>query len=121
MSHISCHMSHALKAAAETLTSQKSFPPEAGAHLLATHSPEIFTLWPTNTHMLETHVHSLNYGLFSFLTLGRRVVVCTGNTSQRRIRKRKNKGRKTVNRTAMRADGAGMEVWVPGPVPHPHY
>lgn len=105
------------------LQARSHFPQKQGLTFwpLIPQKCSIFTVWPTNTHMLETHVHSLNYGLFSFLTLGRRAVVCTGNTSQRRIRKRKNKGRKTVNRTAMRAEGAGMEAWVPGPVPHPHY
>lgn len=56
MSHISCHMSHALKAAAETLTSQKSFLPKAGAHLLATHSPEMLNIYS----VAYKHAHAGN-------------------------------------------------------------
>ena len=81
---------------------------------------------PTYMHMPKMSVCTLSSSLYRglfFLTLGRRVVVWTGNRSQRRgSQERKDNGRKTAKGTAMRAEATEMRLRlaVPPLLPHPH-
>lgn len=80
---------------------------------------DLLACMPTHMHTPETYVHSaVAYRELLVLTLGRRVVVWTGNRSQkRRSQERKGHGRRTEG--AVRAEAAMLRARPANPVPSP--